>query len=129
MSGGMRYRQLSMYQTKEMIMEIVTENLNDFGYREREQANKLTTAMKNGLPDDFDGLGVKLAFNRNSGYVFLTNSEYQVAMVDDEGKLYSWYTTPYDGYEGCLEDLLEEYDNMHPEDKQYVDDLKKINND
>jgi len=112
-----------------MIMEIVTENLNDFGYREREQANKLTTAMKNGLPDDFDGLGVKLAFNRNSGYVFLTNSEYQVAMVDDEGKLYSWYTTPYDGYEGCLEDLLEEYDNMHPEDKQYVDDLKKINND
>ena len=111
-------------------MNSYTENLDDFGYRELEEANKLTTAMKkNGLPNDFDGLGVKLAFNRNSGYVFLTNSEYQVAMVDDKGKLYSYYTTPYSGHEGCLEDLLEEYDNMHPEDKQYVDDLKKINND
>ena len=110
-------------------MNSYTENLQDFGYIELEEANKLTTAMKNGLPNDFIGLGVRLAFNRDSGYVFLTNSEYQVAMVDDEGKLYSYYTTPYDGYEGCLEDLLEEYDNMHPEDKQYVDDLKKFNND
>jgi hypothetical protein len=30
--------------TKEMIMEIVTENLNDFGYRELEEASKLTAA-------------------------------------------------------------------------------------
>tara|TARA_Y100001972_G_C7462608_1_gene236004 strand:+ start:108 stop:461 length:354 start_codon:yes stop_codon:yes gene_type:complete len=104
-----------------------TENLSDFGHRELEEANKLTTAMKNGLPDDFDGLGVKLAFNSNSGFVFLTNAEYQVAMVDDKGKLYSFYTTPYEGYEGSLEELLEEYDNMSPDDQEYVDSIKESN--
>jgi len=104
-----------------------TENLSDFGHRELEEANKLTTAMKNGLPNDFDGLGVKLAFNSNSGFVFLTNAEYQVAMVDDKGKLYSFYTTPYEGHEGSLEELLEEYDNMSPDDQEYVDSIKESN--
>tara|TARA_R100001594_G_scaffold146691_1_gene198444 strand:+ start:548 stop:883 length:336 start_codon:yes stop_codon:yes gene_type:complete len=108
-------------------MNSYTENLDDFGYRELEEASKLLGAIKNGLPSDFHDPGIKLAFNSNSGYVFLVNSDYQVAMVDDKGKLYSYYTTPYDGYEGSLEDLLEEYDDMHPEDKEYVDNLKELN--
>ncbi len=84
-----------------------TENLADFGYRELDEAGKLLSAIKNGLPDDFDNQGIKVAFNMNSGYVFLTNDEYQVAMYDDESEeLYSFYNKPYEGLEGSYEDLL-----------------------
>ena len=100
-----------------------TEDLSDFGYIELDKAGQLLGAIKNGLPSDFYDDGIKVAFNANSGFVFLTNSEYQVAMLDEKGKLYSFYTTPYEGYEGSLKELLQEYDNMNDEDKQYVDEL------
>lgn len=65
-------------------------------------------------------------FNRNSESVFLTNSDYQVCMVAD-GKLESWYTTPYSGYEGFLDDLVQEYiddpDSWDEEDVEYLRDL------
>lgn len=105
--------------------KIYTEDFSEFGYRELDEAGKLLSAIKNGLPSDFDDEGIKVGFNKNSGFVFLTNSEYQVAMVDDKGKLFSFYTTPYEGYEGCLEELLEKYDDMHPEDQEYVDQIKQ----
>ena len=105
--------------------KIYTEDFSEFGYRELDEAGKLLSAIKNGLPSDFDDEGIKVGFNKNSGFVFLTNSEYQVAMVDDKGKLFSFYTTPYEGHEGCLEELLEEYDDMHPEDQEYVDQIKQ----
>ena len=103
-----------------------TEDLSEFGFRELDKASKLLGAIKNGLPSDFEDDGIKVAFNSNTGFVFLTNAEYQVAMVDDKGKLYSFYTTPYEGYEGSLEELLEEYDNMNQDDREYVNNLKKI---
>ncbi len=105
-----------------------TENLSEFGYRELKEAGKLLTAISNGLPDDFYSDGIKVAFNMNSGYVFLTNSDYQVAMYDDESKeLYSFYTTPYEGREGCYKELLQEYDDMHPEDQEYMNEIKQYN--
>ena len=103
--------------------DFYTEDFSEFGFRELDEAGKLLTAIKNGLPSDFDDGGIRVGFNRNSGFVFLTNDEYQVAMLDDKGKLYSFYTTPYEGYEGSLEELLEEYDNMNNEDKDFVDEL------
>ena len=106
---------------------VYTEDLQEFGLIELEEAGKLLSAIKNGLPEDFEKCGVRVAFNKNSGYVFLTNSDYQVAMVDDEGKLYSFYSTPYEGIEGSYEELLEEYNDMHPEDQEYVNDLKQFN--
>ncbi len=89
-----------------------TENLADFGYREQDEAKEIFAAWKkNGLPQDFENDGVRLAFNMNSGYVFLTNNEYQVAMSDGDA-LYSFYTSPYEGIEGSFEDLLDEYKKM-----------------
>jgi hypothetical protein len=99
--------------------DFYTEDFSKFGFRELDEAGQL----QNGLPSDFEDEGIKVGFNMHSGYVFLTNSEFQVAMVDDKGKLYSFYTTPYQGYEGSLEELLEEYDNMNDEDKDFVDEL------
>ncbi len=105
-----------------------TENLSDFGYRELKEAGKLLTAISNGLPEDFYDDGIKVAFNMNSGYVFLTNSDYQVAMYDDESdSLYSFYCTPYEGLEGSYEDLLLDLDNMHPEDREFMHDIKQYN--
>jgi hypothetical protein len=100
-----------------------TENLADFGYREQDEAKEIFAAWKkNGLPQDFENDGVRLAFNMNSGYVFLTNNEYQVAMCDGDA-LYSFYTSPYEGIEGSFEDLLDEYKDMHEEDKQWFKDI------
>jgi hypothetical protein len=106
--------------------DFYTEDLSEFGHIELEEAGKLLSAVKNGLPEDFYDNEIKVGFNKNSGYVFLTNSEYQVAMLDDEGKLYSFYFTPYEGREGSYQELLEEFEDMHPEDQEYMNDLKQF---
>ena len=97
-----------------------TENLADFGYRELAMAKDLLVAWfdGDGLPSDFEGEGVRIAFNRNSGYVFLTNDEYQVAM-EVEGKLYSWYWLGYAGTEGFLDNLIQEFDNGNIDENDY----------
>ena len=105
-----------------------TEDLADFGYREQRAAQDLFEAWKlNGLPVDFWNNGVKIGFNMNSGYVFLTNSDYQVAMCttneQDQLELYSFYTSPYEGKEGSFDELLEEYKEMHPEDQEWFQEI------
>jgi len=106
--------------------DVYTEDLGQFGSIELKEASKLILAIDNGLPDDFYNDDIKIGFNKNSGYVFLTNSDLQVAMYDSESdELYSHYSTPYDGYEGSLEDLINEYDDMCKEDQEYVDNIKK----
>lgn len=47
--------------------------------------------------------------------------------MEDDGKLESWYTTPYSGYEGFLDELVQEYlavpDLWDEEDVEYLRDL------
>lgn len=64
----------------------------------------------NYLPESWDDSGVKLAFNPNSGEVFLTNEEYQV-LVDTDNGVAMWYFTPYYGVEGTLAELAETFIN------------------
>ena len=111
-----------------MTYKTYTEDLADFGYREQEEAKNLFQAWReSGLPVDFWNNGVKIGFNMNSGYVFLTNSDYQVAMCttneQDQLELYSFYTSPYEGKEGSFDDLLEEYKEMHPEDQKWFQEI------
>ena len=107
-----------------------TEDLSEFGMREIEELRDILTAwLDNGLPDDFWDTGVKPAFNRNSGYVFLVNEEYQVCMEVD-GRLESFYTTPYSGHEGFYEDLLDEADeSWKHEDLEYLRDIAESRGD
>lgn len=95
-----------------------TEDFADFGQRERKLAGKLLSAD---IPNGFYNDGVKVAFNRNSGYVFLVNSDYQCAMFNGDN-LELFHNTPYDGHEGFLTDLLSEYapDDLHQEDADYL---------
>jgi hypothetical protein len=114
-----------------MTQKTYTEDLGDFGYIELDVAADLLKAWsRHGLPKDFKDSGVKIAMNLNSGYVFLTNDEYQVAMraIDQKSGeiyLYSYYSSPYEGREGSLEDLQEQFKDMHPEDKQWFKELKE----
>jgi hypothetical protein len=102
-----------------------TENMADIMAcpRERRMVLEILQAWESGgLPDDFNEEGVKIAFNSNSGNVFLTNEEYQVAMV--EGLcLESFYSSPYEGKEGFFTDLLSEYPYMHREDQEWFRDI------
>ena len=103
-----------------------TENLADFGYREYEELKRILDAWfdGNGLPDDFDGDGVRPAFNQSSGNVFLVNDEYQVCMVTSDGTLESWYSTPYNGEEGFYDDLMYLVDDRwEEEDIEFLRDL------
>ena len=104
-----------------------TENLNDIITfdRERTLAIELLQAWgEQGLPNDFYEEGVKVAFNRNSGYVFLVNDEYQCAMMNGN-KLESFYTSPYDGHEGFIDELIDMVDdNWHEDDIEWLLDIK-----
>jgi hypothetical protein len=93
--------------------EITTTNLEDFGWRELKMVRDLIDAVeKNGYPKDFELDEVTIMFNRNSGYVFLTNSDYQAAMLTDEGNLELWHFLPYSGQEGFAEDLKAWYEEQ-----------------
>lgn len=98
--------------------KIVTTDLSNFGYKELEELENLLVAMREqGLPSDFYNNEVVPTLNLYSGYVFLTNSEHQVAMLDDNGDLKSFYYLSYYGYEGFLDDLVKMYD-----DKEIVEE-------
>ena len=88
--------------------EVITTDFSKFGSRERAMAEDLLKAWREqGLPDDFDNDEVTIMMNLMSGYVFLTNSDYQVAMMNDD-VLESFYTDFETGEEGYKEDLSEE---------------------
>lgn len=108
----------------------LTTNLADFGYRELREAKELLEAWLDGkgLPEDFDDSGVVIAFNQDSGYVFLTNDEYQVAMVVDDGTLESWYTLMGTGEEGFFDDLYDDVDNWDLDDQYVREDLEELIN-
>ena len=85
---------------------MTTTNLSDFGYRELKMLEELLRAIREqGLPEDFYNNEVHPMMNLNSGNVFLTNSEYQVAMMNGD-KLESFYTLSYHGNEGFFDELL-----------------------
>ncbi len=94
-------------KTQEVFMTTTTD-LTKFGSRERKMAEELLKAWREqGLPEDFYEEEVTIMFNTHSGYVFLTNSEFQVAMLNDD-KLESFYTDFETGEEGFKDELSAE---------------------
>lgn len=88
-----------------------TTDLTKFGYRERKLAEDLLKAWREqGLPEDLYEDEITIMFNTHSGCVFLTNSEYQVAMLNGD-KLESFYTDFETGEEGFKEELSKEAQN------------------
>lgn len=101
-----------------------TNDLSDFGMIELREASKILTAYCDGkltarAKENFGSKGVKLEFNTDSGNVFLVDDDYNVLMIDDDGMLDLWLITP-DGDEGYFDDLIEGYDDMSADDKEYM---------
>lgn len=108
---------------------MTTTNLSDFGYRELAILEKLLKAMREqGLPEDFYDNEVHPMMNQSSGNVFLTNSDYQVAMLNGDN-LESFYFLSYHGNEGFLDELIEEYNNgnIETEDFEQLADICEEN--
>ena len=88
----------------------ILANLENFGVREIEEAADLMQAYACGkIPKWFYDDGVTIEFDPIIGNVFLTNSEYQCLMFDDNGELKGWHWLGYYGYEGFISDLWEEF--------------------
>ena len=108
---------------------MTTTNLSDFGYRELAILEKLLKAMREqGLPEDFYNDEVHPMMNKYSGNVFLTNSDYQVAMLNGD-TLESFYFLSYHGNEGFLDELILDYHNgnIMEEDFEQLADICEAN--
>ena len=64
----------------------------------------LNAMIEQSLPNEFWDEKVTVMFNTHSSYVFLTNSEFQMAMLNGDN-LEMWYTCSECGHEGFLEDM------------------------
>nr|BAR33589.1 hypothetical protein [uncultured Mediterranean phage uvMED] len=109
--------------------DIVTTDIGRFGARERRILADLLTAWNMcGLPSDFESDNVRPMFNTHSGYVFLGNEEYQTAVLED-GRLVSFYYLGYEGHEGTLSELEEEFrvsgDSWHREDVEAFENIRE----
>lgn len=102
-------------------MDVITSDLSRFGWREKRQAARLLmAAAEQGLPEEFYDDEVTVYFNTHSGCVFLTNSEYQAAMLNGD-RLELWHSCPYCGHEGFAEEMDHE-----PEDSECSRYLRAI---
>ena len=97
-----------------------TTDLSDFGFREFELAAELLTAYCKNKPAYLSD-GVRVMMNQNSGYVFLTDEDHNVAMMNGDN-LEPFLFTPYSGHEGFIDDLLDEFspDDLHADDVEYL---------
>lgn len=100
-----------------------TQNLADFGYREREEAAKLLSSL--GTSKDktkyFGDRGVAVEFNPYSTYVFLVDEDYNVAMLNVDDELEDFITCPNCGGEGLASEFRE--DNTDECCQEYADEL------
>lgn len=108
----------------------ITYNLNDFKSRELTLASEILSLLSEGAITpraaqyfNFES-ETKLCFNQDSGYVFLTNEDYDCLVVagnDESGtkELDLWLNLPDSGAEGFYDDLMQE-DNLSDDDLNYL---------
>ena len=82
-----------------------TTDLSDFGFRELRLAAELLTAYCENPPACL-GDGICLMMNTTSGYVFLTDEDFNVAMMNGD-KLEQFHSYPECGAEGFADELPE----------------------
>lgn len=93
-------------------------------YTEREEALKLWNFLHENKLSElaenyFDSETAEVYFNPNSGFVFLSDEDYNTIMVNDE-ELDLFINTPHNGNEGFFDEIMEEWEELHQEDKEYI---------
>lgn len=104
---------------------MTTTNLAEFGKRELAMAAELLNAYSKGNYDCpyFMNDGVQVMMNKNSGNVFLINDECQVLMMNGN-KLEGFYSSPYSGYEGFIDELIADWnEDWHKDDSEWLYEL------
>lgn len=114
------YQAIKLDETGEKKMSIITD-LSEFGWREKHLAGRLLTEACKGLPSDFNDDAVTVMMNLNSGDVFLTNEDFQVAMMNGD-KLEIFYSCPNCGHEGFAEEM--EHGEDDEECQSYLKDIE-----
>lgn len=95
---------------------IITADLSQYGIRELMFAKLLLQVyLEHGA--EFLGAGITINFNKSSGYVFLTDGDYNVGVLDDtEEHIVQFYTCPECGYEGTQHDAISEEKDFNAND-------------
>jgi hypothetical protein len=102
-----------------------TNDLSRLGYREAGSLGEMLTAWADQnlttlAREYFDGLK-DWGFNTQSGFVYLTDEDYNVLMYNNSvGALDLFLFTPSEGMEGFIEDLLQEFEYLDDDDKEFV---------
>ncbi|MEK6884479.1 MAG: hypothetical protein AABY22_32905 [Nanoarchaeota archaeon] len=108
--------------------EIVTVDLSEFGYIELREASKLLIAYYESK-QNFLGDGLMLNFNKNSGYVFLCDEDYNVGLLTDDGKLEQFFSCPNCGAEGFKENIIEIENHQNNDDDEcnvFIKEIKRV---
>lgn len=97
-----------------------TTDLKDFGFRELGLAAELLRAYCD-RPPHWLGDGVQLMMNTYSGSVFLTDEDFNVAMMNGD-ELDAWLFTPYHGHEGFIDELTDHHEpsDLNSEDADFI---------
>ena len=88
---------------------MVTTDISKFGLLERKEARELLAVY--GTDKDitkFLGDDIHIYFNTDSGYVFLTDEDYNTAMINLNGELEDFIVCPACGNEGLLQNFLDD---------------------
>lgn len=85
---------------------MLVDNLSEFGIRELKIAGQLLTTYKTSKDKTqfLNDEGVKVFFNNHSGYVFLSDSDYNVAIMNGDN-LEDFITCPECGFEDVASDF------------------------
>lgn len=98
-----------------------THDLSKFGYRMLDMAADLLKLASNGsygfaTQADYDAFQnsdtLQLEFNPNSGFVFLSDADFQVFMENNDGKLEQFMTCMECGAEGFKSEILLDQEGM-----------------
>ena len=104
----------------------LTSDLSEFRPDElREAADILKALAERKRPKDFEDSELSIQLNQDSDFVFLTNSEYQTALMED-GKLVSFYSCSSCGHEGTLKGIDYESIDHTPINEDCVEFLNSI---
>jgi hypothetical protein len=101
----------------------VTKDFSEFGYVEREEAQKLLAVY--GTSKDKTkllGQGVEVYFNTMSGYVFLSDEDYNTAMLNVDDELEDFLVCSNCGHEDMASDFMESAKTCCLETYQFLEE-------
>jgi hypothetical protein len=103
---------------------MTTTNLAEFGRRELQMLGELLQhyAANQYVHPYWTNTQVQAMYNRHSGNVFLVDEDYNVLMMNGF-KLEAFYTLPYNGDEGFIEDFSQDEDDYNREDWEYLQSI------